>query len=198
MDEKIFYHIHRIQNNYSEERWKVGNKITVGEEYNYFFKLASEFEPKFLKIEETENVPWENVYKHYKISNQLTSQNMYMLLEEAKKFICEYQILIREIVYENVRKSEFNYMPSRQKCIWLCKKGQLEYWEKNIGGAFRIFKVKIEGNTFKTNNDLIVAPSESYNKIVEKARKYWSYNKKIETERDEYLYVGSLEILEEL
>lgn len=43
MDEKIFYHIHKIQNNYSEEIWKVGNKITIGKEYNYFFKRAIEF-----------------------------------------------------------------------------------------------------------------------------------------------------------
>ena len=198
MKEKIFYHIHKIQNSNAEKSWKVGNRINVGKEYNYFFKLAREFEPKFSEIDNVQNVPWDNVYEHYKINCQLTEEKSYMLLENASRIISEYQMLIREIVYEDVRKKEFSHLPSRQRCIWLCKEEQLEFWKSNIGGAFKIFKVKIEGNTFKSNNDLIVAPSESYNKIVEMAKKYWSYNRKIENEKDEYLYIGSLEILEEL
>ncbi len=198
MDEKIFYHIHKIQNNYSEEIWKISNKIIIGKEYNYFFKRAIEFEPKFSKIETIENVPWKNVYEHYKINNQLTPENVYMLLDSASCFISEYQMLIREIGYEEIRKSEFNCKPSRQKCIWLCKEEQLEYWKGNIGKPFKIFKVKIEGQAFKSNNDLIVSPSESYNKIVKKAKEYWNYEGKFENEKDEYLYVGNLEILEEL
>lgn len=198
MDKNIFYHIHKIQDNYLEKLWKVGNKITVGKDDNYFFKLSREFEPKFMEIENVKNVPWNNVYEHYKITHQLTEEKSYMLLENARQIISEYQMLIREIVYEDVRKKEFNNLPSRQKCIWLCKKEQVEFWKKNIGGTLKIFKVKIEGNAFKSNNDMIVAPSESYNKIVEMAKKYWSYNNKVENEKDEYLYIGSLEILEEL
>lgn len=198
MNEKIFYHIHKIQNANIEKLWIVGNRINIGKEYNCFFKLAREFEPKFSEIDDVQNVPWNNVYMNYKINCQLTKENTYMLLENASCIISEYQMLIREIVYENVRKKEFNNLPSRQRCIWLCKEEQLEFWKRSIGGNFKIFKVKIEGNAFKSNNDLIVKPSESYNKIEEMAKKYWSYNKKVENEKDEYLYIGSLEILEEL
>ena len=181
-----------------EKIWKVGNTINVGKEYNYFFKLSREFEPKFSQIDDVQNVPWNNVYMYYKENSRLTKENTYRLLENASCIISEYQMLIREIVYENVREKEFNYLPSRQRCIWLCKEEQLEFWKRNIGGTFKVFKVKIGGNAFKSNNDLIVKPSESYNKIEEMAKKYWSYNKKVENEKDEYLYIGSLEILEEL
>lgn len=98
MNEKIFYHIHKIQNDNTEKLWKVGNKINIGKEYNYFFKLAREFEPKFLEIDNVQNVPWNNVYKNYKINCQLTKENAYMLLENASCIISEYQMLIREIV----------------------------------------------------------------------------------------------------
>lgn len=194
----IFYHIHRKQNNEIEQLWKVGNKFKIGNEINEFTKTVLEFEPKFSKIEDTNNVPWNNAYEYFKGNNFLTREICEMLLDNASKCIKEYQIIIREIIYEQIRKGSFSQLPSRQKCIWLCKEKQLEFWKQQISGEYKIFKVRIYNNTFKSNNSVIIAPSESCNKIATMAREYWSYNNKSEKEDDEYLYEGIIEILEEI
>ena len=45
---------------------------------------------------------------------------------------------------------------------------------------------------------MIVAPSNSYNKMKEMAKKYWEYEEKTEQEDDEYLYIGKIKIIKEL
>lgn len=58
--------------------------------------------------------------------------------------------------------------------------------------------VKVYEKTFKSNNNMIVAPSILYNKMKEMAKKYWEYEDKTEQEDDEYLYMGKIKIIKEL
>ena len=121
------------------------------------------------------------------------------MLNSADNIISEYQILLREIVYEEIRRDYFNNLPSRTSCIWLCKERHLKFWQERLkGNNYKIFMIKVFGETFKTNNNMIVAPSESYEKMKEMAKKYWGYKEKIEKEDDEYLYVGKIQVIKEL
>jgi hypothetical protein len=145
-------------------------------------------------------VPWHNVYEYLYNSGELYYEKNYeMLLKKADEIIREYQMLLREITYEQVRKDMFPDLPSRTKCIWLCKEKQLEFWKKQLNDCyFKIFKIEVKEKPYKTNNNLIVPPSESYIRIQEFAERYWTYKDETEKEDDEYLYVGEIEILEEI
>lgn len=119
-----------------------------------------------------------------------------LLLGQAKQLISEYQILIRELGFEEIRKSKFSTLPSRYNCIWLCRKDQIVYWSKKLGTEnYEIYKVKIYGKPFKSRESLISLPSDSYLSICKKAEKYWQYNDKFDCEDDEYLYEGKFQII---
>ena len=199
MEDNIYYHIHKIDEGINEVKWIEVTIFNIGDDYNYFYKQSVQFEPKYSIFENKNNVPWTNVYDYLLKSGQLNYINACKLLEFANIIISEYQMLLRENTYEEIRTKNFSYLPSRTRCIWLCKEKQLEFWKKQLcGKKYKIFKVKVFGETFKSNNNMIVVPSTSYNKTKEMAQKYWNYKSNEEKENDEYLYIGKIEVIKEI
>lgn len=199
MEENIYYHIHKIGTELNDDKWHEGAIINIGNEQNFFYKQSIEFEAKFPRYEDKNNVPWSNVYKYILSNNMLNFNNAYELLKEADRIINEYQILLRENVYEEIRKKYFNDLPSRTCCIWLCKEEQLKFWKSQLKEYnYKIFMIKVFGSTFKSNNNMIVSPSDSYIEMEKMARKYWKYKENEEKEDDEYLYIGKIEVIKEV
>lgn len=186
------YHIHKKNN--KDELWKVGNEIEVGNENNNFINFSFNFNSLILL--ENQIYPFANVCDYYIKTNDIGNQ--INLLKTAKDFINEYQILIRELGMEEIRRKFYPHLPSRQKCIWLCGKKQIDYWKNFILGDFEIFEVEVFGKTFKSRNSLIPLPSDSYNTILEKSHSYWSEKNDVENEDDEYLYVGKIKIISKI
>ena len=182
---ETLYHIHR--KNRKDKLWKVGNEFEVGIEYNTFFDASLNFDPSILI--NNQKYPFIDFCEHFNTENQTN------LLTTAKDIISEYQLLIRELGMEEVRKNFYPHLPSRQKCIWLCRKSQIDYWKNFISGKVEIFEVEIFDLPFKTTNSLIPLPSDSYNTILNKAKLYWSPENHIDNEDDEYLYVGKLKVI---
>ena len=198
MGENVYYHIHRIDKEI-DDKWCEGATINIGNEYNLFYKFCTEFEAKFLKYKDKNKVPWSNAYKYVLRNHLLNYDRAYELLDKADYIIGEYQMLLRENAYEDIRRAYFNNLPSRTCCIWLCKEKQLNFWKDKFKGSnYKIFMVKVYEKTFKSNNNMIVAPSNSYNKMKKMAKKYWEYEDKTEQEDDEYLYIGKIKIIKEL
>lgn len=189
---KRMYHIHKLNNN--DEMWKVGNEFEVGNEKNNFTKFSFNFESNILI--EGVKYPYKNVYDYYEQNGNILGK--INLLNEANIFISEYQILVRELGMEEIRRSMFPKLPSRQSCIWLCRKEQINYWKKFINEEVEVFEVEINNNVFKTRNSLIPLPTDSYQKILEKSKLYWNENNMDENEDDEYLYVGKLKIIKKI
>lgn len=186
------YHIHR--KNCKDELWKVGNEFEVGLENNIFFDFSLNFNS--LILINNQKYPFFAVYDYYK--EQRDIENQINLLNTSKDFINEYQLLIRELGMEEIRKNFYPHLPSRQKCIWLCRKNQINYWKKFISGELEIFEIEIFDIPFKSRNSLISLPSDSYNTILDKAQLYWSEKNYIDNEDDEYLYVGKLKIISKI
>lgn len=187
---EIFYHIHKINN--KDEVWKVENELEIGKDNNKFFEESMNFESKILM--DNKKYPFKNVYEHYLSTKNI--QGELKLLDDANNFINEFQILIRELGMEEIRRNLFPQIPSRQKCIWLCRKEQINYWKNRISGKIDIFKVEIFDEPFKTRESFIPLPSDSYNEILRKSKEYWQGVDNTLNEDDEYLYVGKLKIID--
>lgn len=99
---------------------------------------------------------------------------------------------------EEIRKEFYPKLPSRQKCIWLCRKDQINYWIDKISGNIEIFEIKTFGTPFKSRNSLLPLPSDTYNRILKKSKLYWNENNNINNEDDEYLYVGKIKIINKI
>lgn len=188
-ENKKLYHIHKLNNN--DEMWKIGNELDFGKEKNNFTKVSFKFESK-IQIANTD-YPYLNVDSYYQSNGDVINQ--LDLLHTARNFISEYQILIRELGMEEIRKESFSHLPSRRKCIWLCRENQIDFWKKFICDRVEVFEVEISNSAFRTRNSLIPLPSDSYNDILHKSKQYWGYNSTNENEDDEYLYIGKLKIV---
>ena len=186
---KIFYHIHK--NRVHDDKWHVGSVLETTQ--NEFTKFSFDFAP-YLNIYDQTNVPLINAIEHAKQISDVEGQ--INLLSKAESCINEYQILIRELAFEDIRKKEFQNLPSRCNCIYLCRRDQIEYWKKQLGFQnYVVYKIEIYNEPFKSRDKLLPDPHESYNSICEKAKVYWQYNNSKNFEDDEYLYEGKFKIL---
>ena len=137
---------------------------------------------------ENENNPFWNYSLNYTISSD----------NDINNILKEYQMLIRELGMEEIRKKVFPQLPSRQKCIWLCRKEQIGYWNPKISDKTEIFKVEIFDRPFKTRDSLIPLPCDSYSEILKKSKEYWLGTDNTLNEDDEYLYVGKVKIIDKI
>lgn len=191
--EYIFYHIHKKGN--LDNEWKAGNTIDFGKEYNQFFLESLLINSKI--IYKDKEYPIENLYNYFINNNDYNS--ILKLTNNYNALLSEYQILIRELGLEQIRNKYYPNLPTRQKCIWLCRNNQIDYWKKRINDDnIKIFKIKIFNKPSRFNEARLPLPSDSYSEILKKAKDYWTYNNEFEDEKDEYLYIGKITILEEI
>lgn len=192
----IFYHLHKICDDVTEQKWQTDNIIEFNDTHtNYFFDFSNKFSPIFKYM--NQDVSIINIIDY--ILNENKTEDYTNILKAARFSINEYQILLREMAYETIRKNYFPNLPSRQSCIFLCRESQLDFWKRTINDNIRIFKINtLDDNIFKSNNKHICLPSDSLEIMNNKAQCYWSYNNQNDDEQDEYLYIGKIKIIEEL
>ena len=139
-------------------------------------------------------LPILSLLEHYQKNNDI--DNQLKLLPRLKSCIKEYQLLVRELAYEEIRKQYFPNLPSRNNCIWLCREEQLNYWLNNFKKSdVDIYELMLAHEPFKTRDSLLPMPFESYSEMKCKAKKYWEYNSDELFFDDEYLYEGKFKIL---
>ena len=148
MEKEFFYHIHRYQNEDIEKEWMIGNTIEFSKpKYNMFVQLSLDFKSVIPEVQDMQgnivkDIPFLDAYNYYNNCNVI--DRVPWLIHYAKDYISEYQILIRELAYEQIRLQSFPDLPSRFHCIWLCKEKQLDFWRKQLYGKYKIFKVEID------------------------------------------------------
>ena len=85
------------------------------------------------------------------------------------------------------RNKAFPQLPSRQKCIWLCRKEQIGYWSNKISGRTEIFKVEIADRR-EGDPDILIADASKIEKELGWKPKYdlqcivesaWKWHQKI-------------------
>ncbi len=187
---KIFYHIHKC--GFHDDEWKIGKILEITK--NEFIKFSLDFTP-YINIYDKTSVPLIDAINYVQELNDTKAQ--IELLSLAKNCINEYQILIRELAFEEIRRKKFENLPSRYNCIFLCRKDQIEYWKKRLNHQdYIVYKIEIYGEPFRSREKLLSKPYESYNSICKHALAYWQYNSSKNFEDDEYLYEGKFKILD--
>ena len=136
-----------------------------------------------------------NYYFNYYNQNNIRKSGSDFSSEQKIK---EYAILIRELVYEEVRNSNFPWLPSRRHCVWLCDKDSLKFWGNNLHNDYEIYKVKAIGNLHKCYADSLDDENINYAILYKKAMDYWTgicYGNPLEKE---YLLEGRINIVERI
>ncbi len=115
-----------------------------------------------------------------------------------------YDLTIRELAMEDVRKELYPNYPSRLHCMYLSisKDVVLENMKSMInsnekkGTFFQAIAVKLNGKIFKAGNAYMPRTGQSYNYYREKAIEYWSQSNIQDDKVKEILFEGEAEITE--
>ena len=115
-----------------------------------------------------------------------------------------YDVVLKELALEEVRKEYFNDLPSRFHCMFLSvsKEIALKNMEsmannrEKIGKVFQAIAVKLNGNIFKVGKVYVNREGKSFAYYKKKAFEYWSQKDLKEHEIKEILFEGECEIID--
>lgn len=184
---EYFFHISR------DDKWEVGDLISAGIKENPFWLACKNYSPQislngevmsiFAMIDQNPNFT-------------VTKSNIDFLYQNLKNVCKETAFYIREQVFEDVRKELYPQLPSRKKCLWICKENELSYW-KTLGGTEKRYLLTLEvtGEVFCGDDTWLTADSLSSVVYSERANRYWA-GELGTTPRKEYLFYGQAVVKE--
>jgi len=198
---KELYHICTAPN------WKVGYSRFFGNVYNYFFSHFN-INPYGYKTQDQKIFYMRNFIqhvidvlkgskeKHAEIAKTFNYDplNTLEFLQGAFK---DYFMLVRELIYEEVRLKHFPNCPSRMRCIWVIPKDKkaLTYWNNIKKG--RIFILRLTGKILRTNERYLIKDTYNLKLYRELAFLYWA-GIKGESKKDEILFEGYVKVIKEI
>jgi hypothetical protein len=216
-----YFHIHK-ENSYSND-WRVGNVISTPKtSYNNFYEgLNKEYicglrcsfkeygmmeyfnSQEYSKLEEFNNTIHNLELTPYNIE-EIKSFNSHLLNLLDKSFLAlgQSRKMLREVIFEKIRKENYPYLPSRLNCFWLTDEKNLQKWNQEPSFSNKqktIFKVKATGKLFEANASLIQMDVTRFSEFHEHASIYWQGLKETDDieSHSELLFEGHLEIVSE-
>ncbi len=109
---------------------------------------------------------------------------------------------LRELIFEDVRKSVNKNLPSRISCLWACKEEDIETWKNlwTINKDFKLLKLSLTGEFHEADSRLINSNAWDIKTFEKNARAYWE---KTPTgyggePQIEVLFEGNVTVLEEI
>lgn len=204
--DQIFLHIHKKGKH--SDKWYAGNTISIGDSLNSFVGIyedanikiynyeALDFISHIIEVMEGKSEPIDKIKK-------LNSYDSLDTLKHSRNILREYVLFMREYVFEEVRKSDYEEYPSRFKGVWVFQdnKKSLNYWYKqliNEDQKYNIFRVKLSGKIHEASQNYLEAKTHNLKKWRSLAEKYWKGIKKENAEENEFIFEGNVEILEEI
>ena len=184
--DEIYYHINTGQ------KLQIGDTLKIGEAFNNFY----------YEIYNTEYLVRGKDANQYLINMQ-KEQNLILDNDIANlifKTVNNDAMITRELMFEEVRKELNSNLPSRLKCLYVCKtKEEVQDWinifKRTNKNNLQLLKLRLTGNIFLGDASFVLRQNISLNKKKEQARRYWNGEKGKGI--NEYLFVGEA-IVEEI
>jgi len=212
-----FYHIHR--ENWHSNQWTPGHKISVSyPNHNYYFTSIinqpwppiTHFQEDYHLIDylhkiiplartftigiDPHTLNLDQRYELLSLANHLTD-----LLSKNIEHFEQSLKMVRELIFETIRKERFPSYPSRLNCLWLCEKSDLNtWWNEFIDKKEKlIFKVSAKGKILQADGSLINHNFIRFSDFKQTAFQYWNGDENTLPEKrlPEILFEGELEIL---
>lgn len=208
MQKTELYHIH-TQND-KDQIWKPNKTIVVTKKFDSVMNQRHQNFSQMMYFSDGENPSLTN-YSYYvadyfnrikdaKIVKREELDELKRLLEIGYQMSYNADFFKREAALESCRVDNYSSLPSRLHSIYLCDKDGLEYWEdtisKNHKEKVEIFEVEVNGNVFKTNEQLLPREVGTYEEAYEDSHSYW-HPRFIDTPNftNEYLAQGEIKVL---
>ena len=210
-DDRDYYHINTLAQYSPYELLRVGDEVDVGGSTNPFFRYYEAGTLRF-RVNDENGVPrpvggvtFLDLLAEGQISvlaepNITAEQKISRIASDVAHFLLTH---LREVVWEDIRKTEFPDRPSRQRCIWLIpNQNGLRFWLHQMGVNVRdigwqVVRVRVQGRLHKANQNYLLRDTEPMPDTIEKARKYWRGDEvEGEAETEEILFEGRMRVEE--
>ena len=111
-----------------------------------------------------------------------------------------YNMLVRELIWEEIREKEFPDAPSRQRCLWLIEdEASLNLWTKKLATSqpsdWQTLRVAATGLAHIADATLLLGSSEALSTTRDKARSYWRGDMSPNPER-EVIFEGEIQVVD--
>lgn len=177
----------------TDRHYKVGDKLEFGKKSNF----QGERVVDGAKLEKRRT--YDDGYSF--VDSKKIFANKKLVLNLSKQ-LEEYDFILRELAFEEVRKKEFSDYPSRLKCMFLsdnredCLINLKSFHKKGHGTFFQVVAVKLNGNIFYAREIPVFRKGCSYGEYLNEGRKYWSQNQDLNNKPYEILFEGNAEIVD--
>lgn len=188
---KSFYHVNRINKKnkiHTHDFFQVGNSHTTDKE-NIFYKAT---------FSNQNNFDW---HEHYKTVMQDLRDDSVIFPENIDVFhdsLVYYRSVTQELLFEQIRKEQYNDCPSRKFCLWVAKSiTEAEEWYDELKGEKQIVEVELNGVIHTANEEYLFGEELlSLEQMTEKAENYWSGSTgTMEEMKEEILFDGKAKII---
>ena len=199
--DKVMYHYHKL--GIYDDKWQVGNKIMVDDNFNSFcgsivekFTTAVKCENGIFSLEKIIDEYLDDIGIENVDLNTITN-----LLKASSDIITKADMYNRELMLEKYRKENNPKLPSRLHYIWLADKESLNFWEGQLNGRrkLKLYRVSVTGNLFKSSDSFIPDDELTAKEMYEASSTYWN---PVFSEEDlckaEYLFQGKVKVLEKI
>ena len=199
--DKVMYHYHKL--GIYDDKWQVGNKIMVDDNFNSFcgsivekFTTAVKCENGIFSLEKIIDEYLDDIGIENVDLNTITN-----LLKASSDIITKADMYNRELMLEKYRKENNPKLPSRLHSIWLADKESLNFWKEQLNGGrnLTLYRVSVTGNLFKSSDSFIPDDELTAKEMYEASSKYWN---PVFSEDDlckaEYLFQGKVKVLEKI
>lgn len=108
--------------------------------------------------------------------------------------------MVRELIFEDVRRQLYTALPSRVSCIWLIPEDPraVRFWLDNMRGDYKkVYRVNATGELHRATQQIVMGDTISMGEWRKRAVDYWN-GAKTESYDDELLLSGDIEVLEEV
>ena len=200
----LYYHVQR-----RGARLKVGKSYAFGAEPNFYSRDLFAVSPS-VHVRGVGDMPLDSVvkdcldpngFRHYRNVKQAHfAPDEKGLLACAGAMLNQQAMLLRELVFEQVRQEAFADKPSRQRCVWLIPHDEplLAAWCATVSGSFHAFEVEASGPVHVGASCNLKPVCFSGDQLRDHARRYWSEPVDMQTQQAEILCGGEIKILREI
>ncbi len=204
-------HYFHVQRTGAGRAFRVGETITSTRRQNFFSRDIFDVDT-LIPVGGTEGLPIDLVVRDYldphglghikRIRSRTVTPDERGLLQCALSVLNHQAMLLRELIFEQVRTESFPGKPSRLKGIWLIPHSEqllAEWCATAPHGQFRAFEVEASGNLHCGYSRYLKPECVSAIQLQESARRYWSEVPRDPlTEPVELLLEGEVKVLREI
>lgn len=201
-----FYHVQRN----TVVGFKVGKTYALGADQNFFARDLLGVDLS-IPVAATEGLPIDYLlrdyldptgFNHYRnIRSKTVTPDEKGLLRGALGVLNHQAMLLRELIFEQVRHESFPDKPSRMKGIWLIPHNEdlLARWCATAPhGQFRAFELEATGRFHPGASKYLKPECIGAKQLRENAHRYWSEPVDVLTQPAEILCEGEIKVLREI